>query len=221
MRYHMSFFVLFPALLFPALLLAQPGTPLPQSSPGTLLEKLQKAWDATLTYEANFRQVIFDKRLGTREESHGVLYVEKPSHLRWESKTDKSIQIMNGKELYVITHNKRRGTRVVDIYTDAGKAVGSRPLNFLSGKVKFKEIYHVQLLSETPEMAEMKLTPKEDAAETLIAEIDKVSYLLRSLTSETVDSRVKTEFTGTKTNAKFDKKLFIFKPTSADVIHKN
>jgi outer membrane lipoprotein-sorting protein len=190
-------------------------------SPDKILDKLQKSWDGTNTYEAAFHQTVYSKRLGTRDESSGTLYVVKPSKLRWESKTDGSVQIMNTSQLIVITKNKRRGTTVVDMYHDLAKVMDSKPLAFLSGKSKFRDIYRVELLAETPQLAEMRFTPKTDAAETLVAEIDKESYLLRSLTSETVDSRVRTEFSGTKINVKLDDKLFEYKPNATDIIHNN
>lgn len=196
---------------------AEKGTPVP----GVLLEKLQKAWDAAETYQASFKQVVFAKRLGTRDETQGTLSVVKPNKLRWESTTDGTVQIMNGKQLFVVQPNKRRGTTVVDIYHDISKAMDPKPLSFLSGKAKFRDIYRVELLSETPKVAEMKFIPKHDSSESLVAEIDKSSYLLRSLTSETVDSRVRTEFSGTKTNVKLEDKLFEYKPKETDIVHNN
>ncbi len=189
--------------------------------PGKTLDRLQKAWDAAETYEAAFHQTVFSKRLGTRDESSGTLSVVKPSKLRWDSKTDGTVQIMNANQLVVIAKNKRRGTTVVDVYKDLSKVMNSKPLSFLSGKAKFGDMYRVELLSETPAMAEMRFTPKTDSAETLVAEIDKESYLLRSLTSETVDSRVRTEFSGTKTNVKLEDKLFEYKPNASDIVHNN
>ena len=191
------------------------------TSPGKVLEKLQKSWDEAQTYEAKFKQVLFAKRLGTRDETEGTIFVSKPGKLRWESSTDGTVQLLNGNELKVIQKNKRRGTVVVDIYKDLKKVMDSKPLSFLSGKARFTDLYKVKILNETPEKVEMKFTPKHDSNETLVAEIDKESYLLRSLTSETVDSRVRTEFSGTKTNVKLDDKIFEYKPAPTDVIHNN
>lgn len=190
-------------------------------APAALLESVQKAWDEVKSYQSSFKQIIFAKRLGTKEESTGTLYVVKPDRLRWESKTDGSVQIMNEKKLTVIQKNKRRQSTVVDLYGDLTKVMDPKPLSFLSGKAKFKDLYVVSLLSENKDVAELKFAAKGNPAETLVAEIDKNSYLLRSLTSETVDSRVRTEFTSTKTNTKLDEKLFEYVPGPKDVVHKN
>ncbi len=188
---------------------------------GQIIEKLQKSWDAAETYQAKFTQIIFQKGVGTREEATGLLSVKKPGRLRWEQESDGLIQIFNDKKFLVITTNKRRGTTVVDIYKDASKVADSQSLSFLSGKSKFREIYRIELLSDENGVAKLKFTPKVVPDDSLVAEIDKESYLLRSLTSESVDSRVRTEFTDTKVNPKLDERLFDYKPGPKDVVHNN
>jgi outer membrane lipoprotein-sorting protein len=183
------------------------------------IDKLQKSWDQTTSYEADFKQVIFAKRLGTRDESSGKVYVVKPSKLRWETPDTGATEILNGNKLYLIQENLRRKTRVVDVFPDVSKAVDGNSLSFLAGKAKFRDRYNVDLLGEDDKKAEVKLTPKKGDGETLIAEIDKVSYVLRSLTSESVDTRVRIDFANVKANADLDDKLFNFKPKSTDIIH--
>lgn len=186
---------------------------------GQIIENLQKTWDATKSYETSFKQSVSSKRMGTKDESAGTLSVIKPDKLRWESTTDGSIQIMNGKKLVLIQENRRRKNRVVDMYQDLSKAVDTRPLRFLAGKAKFKDVYNIRLVSQNGTMAELKLVPKEDASETLIAEIDKNSYFLRSLTTDSVDSKVRIDFSGIKTNVTLDDAQFEYKPKQKDVVH--
>ena len=193
----------------------------PAGLPGPIVEKLQKTWDSAKTYQADFKQILFYKRMGTREETTGTLFVSKPGKLRWESKTDGQIQIMNGKQLWVIKPNKRRGIQVVDIYRDLKKVVDPKPMAFLSGTGKFKELYEMELLQENGKMAEVKFFPKAQSSDSLIAEIDKESYGLRSLTTDSPDSRARTEFNNTKVNPTLDDKLFEYKVLPTDVVHEN
>lgn len=186
-----------------------------------LLAKFQKTWDATKTYQADFKQNVLSKQMGTTDVSEGFLAVEKPSRLRWDTRTDGSLQILNGKKLTNVQENKRRKNRVVDIYHDVGKVMGGTPLKFLSGKAKFKELYQIQLVKETDEQAELKLTPKRAGEDPLVAEVDKKSYFLRALTTESVDSRVRIEFSNVKTNVKLDGKLFAFQPGPKDVVNED
>ncbi len=191
------------------------------SLPGPIVEKLQTAWDAAKTYQAEFKQILFSKRMGTREETTGTLYVLKPGKLRWESQTDGVTQIMNGQQLWVVKPNKRRGIQIVDVFRDLRKIMDPRPLSFLSGTGKFKELYQTELASENDKLYEIKFFPKSESNDSLVAEIDKESYLLRSLTTDTPDSRARTEFTNTKVNVTLDEKLFEYKIRPADVVHEN
>lgn len=192
----------------------------PDAKASKYVDGLQKQWDSFQTYQADFRQVIFAKRLGTRDESKGTVTVWKPNRLRWKSDTDGTLQILNGKTLTAVTENPRRKTTEVDIYADAAKAVDTKILKFLAGQAKFKALYHYSLAGETDEAATIKFRPKGEDTETLVAEIDKNSYLLRSLTTETVDNRVRIEFSGIRTNVKLDPKLFKYEPRKTDVVRR-
>jgi outer membrane lipoprotein-sorting protein len=183
--------------------------------------KMQKAWDDAKTFQAAFKQVSFDKRLGSREETSGTLYLAKPGRLRWDATSDESLQILDGKKLYVIHQTRRRNVTVVDIYHNLGKAIDSKSLAFLTGKSKFAEVYDIELVSDKGTTVTMKFVSKTPGGDTLVAEIDKKSYLLRSLTSDAADLRTRTEFTDVKTNVRLDDKLFVYTPKPTDVVHNN
>jgi outer membrane lipoprotein-sorting protein len=190
-----------------------------QSRVSDILDKMQEAWDGRNSYQSAFKQTVLSKEIGTTDESTGTVYVVKPNKLRWESQNGSSIQILNGKKLIVMQENKRRGNRVVDIWADSTTAVNAKSLNFLAGKMRFKDLYRGELVSETPEKIQLRLISKGDPAETYVAEIDKASYVLRSLITETNDSRITLEFSDTKTNAVIDDKQFEYQPDSKDVVH--
>lgn len=181
--------------------------------------KLQKSWDEALTYQAQFKQVILSKQIGSKDENTGILSVAKPDRLRWESASEGSTQILNGKKLVNIQENKRRKTRTVDVYTDVRKRVGGTALNFLAGKSKFSEVYTVKVLTETRKLVEMQLTPKKQGDESMIVELNKPSYLLSALTTENAESKVRIEFSNIKTNVKLEDRLFEFKSQPTDVVH--
>lgn len=186
------------------------------------LAKLQATWDSMKSYRSQFKQVVVDKRLGDRDESDGVLTVIKPDKLRWESKTDQSVQILSGKRLTNVHINRRRLSTTVDIWEDAAKNLDSRTLKLLAGQLKFADLYRPELLKETPKSLEIKMKPKSPGAETLIAEIDKESYLLRALITDSGDSRVVVEFSQMKANpTDIDPALFDYKPGPKDVVHRN
>jgi outer membrane lipoprotein-sorting protein len=185
------------------------------------VEKMQKAWDEAKTFQATFKQVSFDKRLGTREETSGTFSLSKPSRLRWDATSDQSVQILDGKKLYVIHQNRRRNVTVVDIYSNLGKAIDSKSLAFLAGKSRFADLYDIELVGSKGASFTFKFVSKTPGGETLTAEVDKTTYLLRSLTSDAADLRTRTEFSDIKTNVRLDDQLFVYKPKPTDVVHNN
>ncbi len=209
-----------PILLVLLFCLVAPALPPPASPASVVIDNLQKAWDAAKTYQAKFKQTVTAKRLGTEDESEGTVSLAKPNRLRWVSDTDHTFQILDGKRLTNVRENRRRQITEVDIYPQAGQAMDNKLLNFLAGKAKFKALYKFELVTETPEIATVKFLPKVGDGETLIAEIDKNSYLLRSLTTDSDDNRVRVEFTDIRTNLKLDSKLFEYEPKKTDVVRK-
>ncbi|MFM8314765.1 MAG: LolA family protein [Deltaproteobacteria bacterium] len=185
------------------------------------LDKLQSSWDKTQSYQAEFKQSVYSKKLHTKDESTGTIYVSKPGKIRWEIPAQKTVQILNGNRLIVIKENKRRKTTVVDIFKDISKSVDIKSLAFLSGTASFKETYTSVLGAEDIEKIELKFTPKTSPSESYLAEIDKKSYLLRALTTETADSKVRIEFMNTKTNSSSDLSLFEYQPKPKDIVHEN
>lgn len=184
-----------------------------------IIDSFQKKWDATKTYKANFKQIIVSKQMGTRDETNGIVYVAKPNRLRWESETDGSFQILNGKRLVSIQTLPSRGSRSVDIYRNISKSLSTKPLQFLIGKVRFVDAYDVSLLGDTPNQAELKLMSKSDPLEIYTAEIDKPAYFLRTLKTSSPDSEVTIQFTGIETNLKLRDELFKYQKQPNDVVH--
>lgn len=186
------------------------------------LESVQNKWDETKSYQADFKQTIFNKRLGTKEEATGSMSISRPGKIRWDSMTDRTLQILNGKKLYDVHFPKRRKANIVNIYEDITKKADIRPLAFLSGKATFRKSYHVDILKESKGSVDIKLVPKDvPGGETYIAEFDKNSYLLAALTTETAESRVRIEFSNIKANVDLKDDVFEYKPSPLDVVTVN
>ena len=182
------------------------------------LTLVQKAWDANNSYQVKFKQVVLGKRLGSREEASGTMSVVKPGRLRWESSSDGNTEILNGNKFINIHENRRRKSRTVDIYKDVSKQMDAGTLNFLAGKIKFKEWYRSEIVTETAEKIEVKLVPRSGVGDSYVAEFDKASYLLRALTTENSENKVRIDFLETHTNVELEDKLFEYKPNPKDVV---
>jgi len=185
------------------------------------LAKLQASWDAMKSFQTDFTQAVSSKAMVglPPDETTGVLYVQRPSKLRWESKTDGSFQIVSDDELKVVRKNQR-GTTLVDIYTNIGKAAGAKPLNFLTGKAKFNSLYRAELTNQTPETVTLKLVPRDGSRETYIAEISKDGYFLETLTTDTEDTTVVLKFANLRRNLPLDRSLFEYTAKPSDVVHR-
>lgn len=204
------------------------AAPKPAAAPSpadSLIGKMQTAWDEVKTFKAKFKQEVFSKQVGGEADvSEGTLAISKPSLLRWESETEHTLTLVTDKELTVVKKGLRKGTVTVDIHKKRKQAFIPKSLSFLTGKGKFKALYKYELIEENDKSAKLKLTakdrPKDAEAESYIAEINKDSYLLRALTTETVDTRVITSFTDIEVNPKLGSELFQYKPQPTDIIHR-
>jgi chaperone LolA len=208
--------VLLTLLLPAALLLAAPSKK--QAAADAALEKLQSSWDETRSYQADFTQTVQSKATQLMEEPVvGSLAVIKPDRLRWEDKTSQTTQILNGKEYWEISKTPRRPSRTVIYRPDVSRGLGQTSFAILAGKGKFQDFYTVKFKSETPKEAVLQFTPHGETSETLIAKIDKNGYVLRSLTTDSQDSRVVVEFKNIQRNPALDKKLFQYEKEENDV----
>lgn len=187
----------------------------------SVLDKLQTSWDNSKNYKAQYKQTIYSKKLQTKDETSGTIFVSKPGKIRWEIPAQKTVQILNGTRLIQIKENKRRKTTVVDIYKDVSKSVDLKSLAFLAGTASFKETYESTLGEEDLEKIDLKFTLKSSPKESYLAEIDKKSYFLRALTTETADSKVRIEFFKTELNTEANPSLFEYKPNPKDIVHEN
>lgn len=185
------------------------------------IEAVQTSWDKTLTFQANFKQTVFSKRLGTTEESKGQLWVKKPGKLKWAEADPATTQILNGKKMWNIHQHKRRKTTIVDIFEDVSKQMDAKAFEFLAGKINFKKSYKTTVVKETAQLVTLKLDPKDGAGESYLAEIIKPSYVLGALTTESADSRVRIEFSDTKTGVTLEDSEFVYQPKKTDTIHQN
>ncbi|MFM8313497.1 MAG: LolA family protein [Deltaproteobacteria bacterium] len=203
-------------LLFQFCLGSLGQTPLTQ-----VLDSLQSTWDQSKNYKAEFKQTVYSKKLHSKDETRGTIFVSKPGKIRWEIPAQRMVQILNGNRLTQIKENRRRKTTVVDIYKDVSKSLDLKSLAFLAGTASFKETYQSSLGAEDTEKIELKFTLKSSPNESYLAEIDKKSYFLRALTTDAADSKVRIEFTKTELNTEVDPNLFEYKPKPKDIVHEN
>jgi len=206
-------------LLFHISLIASPGTQ-SKNLANEIMIKFQKKFEATKSFEAQFVQTVFSKAFGTSDISKGTVYVLKPNRFRWESTSEGSIQIINGKKMTYIQPKARNNRTVVTIYEDFTKQADPKFLEFLTGKIKLKAHYRWSLVKNKKASVVVKLTPQKKGAETYIAEIDKTRYFLTALGTDSADAKTDVVFSQVRLNSDPEPKLFEYQIKSDDIVHK-
>ncbi len=187
-----------------------------------VLNELQKSWDENETFRCRFQQSVTSKQLGGEPDvTEGSLLIAKPDNLRWESETESTTTILNAKQLILIRQSLRKTTTTVDFYPKGKSDFMPKSLSFLTGRGKFRDLYKYELLEDSATAAKLKLTPKDRPGEAYIAEILKDGYVLGSLVTETVDTRVETKFSKLEKNPKLEPGLFEYQAQPNDVIHRH
>ena len=171
------------------------------------------------SYQAEFKQVIKSKTLGTQEESEGRFFVVKPGKLRWEPAVGGTTQILNGNEFWQLRQSKRRKQTQVDHYSDISSLIDLRSLTFLSGKITIKKSYKYKILKSDSISVFLALSPITGKGDTILAEILKPSYLLGALKMESPESETRIDFKNIQTNVSLKDSLFTYQPTPQDIVH--
>lgn len=198
------------------------GAPKAETKANSAIDEVQASWDKTLTYQADFKQTVRSKRLGTNQESTGKIWVKKPGKLRWQDDTAGATQILNGKKLWNIQENRRRKKNIVDVYADVSGQFDTKAFDFLAGKIDFKKSYRASIVKNEKDGLVLKLAPLTgEPGESYLAEIIKPSYVLRALTTESADSHAKIEFSQIKTGMELSDTEFEYVPKSTDTVHQN
>ena len=209
---------------------AHAGTPASGAAPksakkGTseqvrVMTKFQGVFAKTKSFKAAFTQSVFSKIMETTDSSTGTIYVSRPDKFRWESKTEGFTQIINGKKLWHVQPEAKRGKTLVTIYNDFTQKADPQFLQFITGKLKIKDHYTWKLLKNEKDSLTVKLTPKKKGSEPYIAEIDKKRYFLASLSYETADTKTKVSFNELQLDVPLEDKLFEYKVNSDDIVQK-
>lgn len=208
----------------------QPPSKEQAEMPLGLTDRFEHAWAKTFTFEAAFTQTIHYKQLEDTETSSGHIWVNKPSHVRWdeETSTQKISQILNGNRLSVLTERVRRpGSRTIDVWENGLKYIDKAAFAFLSERALLSKAYELTLKSDSETAFSVELKPKSKKGEPLVAEMLKDGYRLRALSTSTPESTVMIEFSDVGMNKGVSPQVFEWKENkdgegkSLDTIHRH
>lgn len=181
-----------------------------------LVAKVQKVYDNTKDFSADFIQTYTRIALSKTSESRGTVQVLKPGMMRWDYKKPEEQQIVaDGKQLYIYDIEDQHVTIDPKFQlSDQGSS-----LSFLWGQGKLTDSFNVSIgdkkLVNAPEGTEvLELKPKKDATYTKLALVvdSATGQVKESILYETTGNINRFKFDNTKTNTGLKAELFNFKP---------
>ncbi len=178
-----------------------------------VLREIQKRYEATHDFEANFIQETTGKMMKGHPKAEGKVYFKKKGMMRWDYRTPNQKLISNGVTLWYYQPEEKQ----VLIYNVA-KVIRERiPLAFLSGEGSLSRDFNLTNFNESMAPGEnhfvLEMVPKEPfpALVKLILTVDKKTYMV--VQSDVIDelgNMTRTRFVDIKTNLSLSDSLFNF-----------
>ncbi len=178
------------------LLLFLPGVTSAETSEQQSLDAIQREYEKTSTFEANFTQKSYVKMMNQTQSVKGTVVIKKPGKMKWVyGAPDTQILISDGINLWLYIPEEEQATKVPveNIYSS------NTPALFLAGKGKLTESFDVESVNEESLNILVTLVPKseEQGLERLVLYADKKNY---QITGSTVYDKL-----GNKTEIRFSR----------------
>jgi outer membrane lipoprotein carrier protein len=185
--------------------------------------QLEKTLYSTETLEARFEHNFYSVVVSTPLKEKGKLYFQKPDLMRWEyTDPENNIYLFKGDKYqwYFAEDNQlMRG-----LISEEGHE--SEILHLLTGRKNLLDFYSIELSpfpTESPQNAQIKLTPKqEDDGSFLLLELDKKKWLIhRIIFMDWEGNKTEFQFSRQKINAVLPKNIFELKlPSDVEIIER-
>lgn len=188
-----------------------------QTAPAnTLLDKVQKYYDQTKDYSAEFTQVYTRVALSKTNESSGRVTIKKPGMMRWEyKKPSEKLFVADGAKLYIYEPEEEQ----VIVDSNFKTAELSTSISFLWGQGKLSDAFNATV-GDAEKMGAPKgtnvleLVPKKDATYSkLVLVLDpKTNQVIESILYETSGNTNRFKFKNAAINKGVKEDLFKFTP---------
>ena len=205
-------------LIFLTVFLSVPASSFALDAIG-IVDKIQKQYDATNTFQAQFTQKSFLRILGQSQKAEGVVYIKKPGKMKWEyNAPDRQVLISNPEGLWLYLPDEQQVTKmqVQSVYSS------NTPALFLAGRGQLTQSFSIKKVTEKDGLYIAELIPRDK-----LKNLAKMVLLADKNNFQIVGSRVydnlgnKTEmiFRKIQTNPDLDENIFSFEvPKGVEVI---
>lgn len=146
--------------------------------PGLLVEKLQKRYDSTQDFVADFQQETQIRSLNRRTKGKGKLYFKRPGKMLWRYEEPKGQWVLaDGKNFYY--YQPEQGQILKSALRSAWNS--EIPLSFLLGLGSLKRDFNATLKGSVGSELQLQLLPKVDQG--------RIGQLLLGIDAGTFDIR--------------------------------
>ena len=206
------------SILFILLLLWPSGSAFALDSTA-IVDAIQKQYDATDTFQAQFIQRSYLKILGQSQKAEGSVSIQKPGKMKWDYKApDRQVLVSNDQGLWLYLPDEKQVTKMKpqSIYSS------NTPALFLAGRGKLTESFTIGKVTEENGRYVVALIPRNKAQNLskMVLLADKKNYqIIGSRVYDNLGNKTEMIFSNTKTNPNLEKKLFQFKvPKGVELI---
>ena len=182
----------------------------------TVVDKVQKKYDAMSSMKAKFQQSVTLSGLSSRgQKGSGVVVIQKPGHLRWDyTEPHRQVLVCDGDEVSFYLEREKQ------LIVSKASAYLSEDLTyaFFTGKGKLAADFLIEASNEEvmePGSYCLKLTPKKSHAQVhhLFLWVDEKTFDLRGIRLvDHLESITDISFSDIIFDEKFDETFFLFVP---------
>ena len=187
----------------------------------TLTDAIQKRYDSTQQFQAEFEQELTNAASGSVEKRSGKIWFKQPSLVRWETLKPEKETLVVGQH---VVWNYFEADKIAMKYR-ANQVFNSKTMiRFLSGKANLKEDFKVVEQGTEGGLIKVRLVPKEPEPTMVMAYIwvdPKTHMLGRVLIVDFFGNGNQVTLQGVTRDKRTDTKFFEFAPPAGVQVRDN
>lgn len=195
------------------------ATAAPAKTDQEVIDAIQKKYDATKTFKAQFVQKSYLKVMDQAQVAKGEVFIKKPGKMKWVyNAPDPQVLVSNNRSLWLYLPEESQVTRmqVDSIYSS------NTPALFLSGQGKLTEAFYVRNVTHEDGKVVVELTPKKEdqGLEKLVLYADPNNFqIVGSKVYDKLGNKTEMQFSRIEDNPSISDSIFQFEvPPGVELI---
>ncbi|MGV7220073.1 MAG: outer membrane lipoprotein chaperone LolA [Nitrospinales bacterium] len=184
-----------------------------------ILNSVQKTYDLTKTFKANFVQISYLKIMDQTQTAKGEVFIKKPGKMKWDYKApDPQILTSNDKGIWLYMPEEKQVTKMQmeNIYSS------NTPAMFLIGKGNLSESFAVDKVLNEKNLITLTLLPKDSEMNInrlLLFVNDKNYQITGSSVYDNLGNKTEIQFSSIQINQSISDNFFNFDvPEGVDIV---